>query len=119
MLPAELLISTMNNPAWGDFSRWGLALVVIFVALGSGCKFYTCGLLTSSAAVLIGLVAGYVVGIATFCAMLNFGGIGARAWFAIPMPFKYGWHRVQRSHHPRRAFVPDFDRHAPSRRLAS
>ncbi len=75
----------MNNPAWGCFSRWGLALVVIFVALG--CKFYTRGL-TSSAAVLIGLVAGYVVGIAT--GAVNFGGIGKAAWFAIPMPFKYG-----------------------------
>ena len=75
----------MNNPAWGDFSSWGLALVVIFVALG--CKFYTRGL-TSSAAVLIGLVAGYVVGIAT--GAVNFGGIGKAAWFAIPMPFKYG-----------------------------
>ena len=75
----------MNNPAWGDFSSWGLALVVIFVALG--CKFYTRGL-TSSAAVLIGLVAGYVVGIAT--GAVNFGGIGKAAWFAIPTPFKYG-----------------------------
>ena len=75
----------INNPAWGDFSRWGLALVVIFVALG--CKFYTRGL-TSSAAVLIGLVAGYVVGIAT--GAVNFGGIGKAAWFAIPTPFKYG-----------------------------
>ena len=75
----------MNNPAWGDFSSWGLALVVIFVSLG--CKFYTRGL-TSSAAVLIGLVAGYVVGIAT--GAVNFGGIGKAAWFAIPMPFKYG-----------------------------
>ena len=75
----------MNNPAWGDLSRWGLALVVIIVALG--CKFYTRGL-TSSAAVLIGLVAGYVVGIAT--GAVNFGGIGKAAWFAIPTPFKYG-----------------------------
>ena len=75
----------MNNPAWGGFGSWGLALVVIFVALG--CKFYTRGL-TSSVAVLIGLVAGYVVGIAT--GAVNFGGIGKAAWFAIPMPFKYG-----------------------------
>jgi len=75
----------MNNPAWGDFNRWGLALVVIVVALG--CKFYTRGL-TSSAAVLIGLVAGYVVGIAT--GAVNFGAIGKAAWFAVPMPFKYG-----------------------------
>ena len=75
----------MNNPAWGGFGSWGLALVVIFVALG--CKFYTRGL-TSSAAVLIGLVAGYVVGIAT--GAVNLGGIGKAAWFATPTPFKYG-----------------------------
>ena len=75
----------MNNPAWGDISRWGLALVVIVVALG--CKFYTRGL-TSSAAVLLGLVAGYVVGIAT--GAVNFDAIGKAAWFAVPTPFKYG-----------------------------
>ena len=75
----------MNNPAWGDMSRWGLALVVIIVALG--CKFFTRGL-TSSAAILIGLVAGYLVGMAT--GAVNFGAVSKAAWFAIPMPFKYG-----------------------------
>jgi NCS2 family nucleobase:cation symporter-2 len=75
----------MNNPAWGDFSRWGLALVVIFVALG--CKFYTRGL-ASSAAILLGLVAGYLVGIVT--GAVSFDAIGKAAWFAVPMPFKYG-----------------------------
>ena len=75
----------INNPAWGDFSRWGLALVVIFVALG--CKFFTKGI-TSTAAILLGLIAGYVVGIAT--GAVNFGAVGKAAWFAIPMPLKYG-----------------------------
>ncbi|MCH1482790.1 MAG: purine permease [Alphaproteobacteria bacterium] len=75
----------VNNPNWGDFSHWSLALVVIIVALG--CKFFTRGL-TSSAAILIGLFAGYLVGIAT--GAVNFGSVGKAAWFAIPMPMKYG-----------------------------
>ena len=75
----------MNNPAWGDFSRWGLALVVIFVALGF--KFFTRGI-ASSAAILLGLIAGYLVGIAT--GAVNFGGVANAAWFTAPTPFKYG-----------------------------
>ncbi len=75
----------MNAPEWGDFSRWGLALVVIFVALGF--KFFTRGTM-SSAAILIGLVAGYVVGYLT--GAVNFSGVAKAAWFAVPQPFKYG-----------------------------
>lgn len=75
----------MNAPEWGDFSRWGLALVVIFVALGF--KFFTRGTM-SSAAILIGLIAGYVVGYMT--GAVNFGGVAKAAWFAVPQPFKYG-----------------------------
>ena len=75
----------INNPAWGDLSRWGLALVVIIVALGF--KFFTKGL-ASSAAVLLGLVAGYVVGI--FTGAVNFDAVSKAAWFALPQPFKYG-----------------------------
>ena len=75
----------MNAPEWGDFSRWGLALVVIFVALGF--KFFTRGTM-SSAAILIGFIAGYVVGYLT--GAVNFGGVAKAAWFAVPQPFKYG-----------------------------
>ena len=75
----------MNAPEWGDFSRWGLALVVIFVALGF--KFFTRGTM-SSAAILFGLIAGYVVGYLT--GAVNFGGVAKAAWFAVPEPFKYG-----------------------------
>ena len=75
----------MNASEWGDFSRWGLALVVIFVALGF--KFFTRGTM-SSAAILIGLIAGYVVGYLT--GAVNFGGVAKAAWFAVPQPFKYG-----------------------------
>ena len=75
----------INNPAWGDFSRWGLALVVILVALGF--KFFTRGI-ASSAAILLGLIAGYLVGVAT--GAVNFGGVAKAAWFTVPTPFKYG-----------------------------
>ena len=75
----------MNAPEWGDISKWGLALVVIFVALGF--KFFTKGI-ASSAAILLGLIAGYLVGI--FTGAVNFGGIAKAEWFAIPTPFKYG-----------------------------
>ncbi len=76
----------MNAPEWGDISKWGLALVVIFVALGF--KFFTKGI-ASSAAILLGLIAGYLVGI--FTGAVNFGGVAKADWFAIPSPFKYGF----------------------------
>jgi len=75
----------MNAPEWGDISKWGLALVVIFVALGF--KFFSKGI-ASSAAILLGLIAGYLVGI--FTGAVNFGGVAKAEWFVIPTPFKYG-----------------------------
>ena len=75
----------MNAPEWGDFSKWGLALTVIIVALGF--KFFTRGI-ASSAAILLGLIAGYLVGIAT--GVVNFSGVAKAAWFVVPTPFKYG-----------------------------
>ncbi|MDC1383183.1 purine permease [Candidatus Puniceispirillum sp.] len=75
----------MNAPEWGDFSKWSLALVVIFVSLG--VKFFTRGTMSSSA-ILIGLIVGYIVGYLT--GAVNLGGVSKAAWFAIPQPFKYG-----------------------------
>ena len=59
--------------------------MVIFVSLGM--KFYTRGI-ASSAAILIGLIAGYIVGIMT--GAVNFSGVAKASWFALPQPFKYG-----------------------------
>jgi len=75
----------MNNPSWGDATHWGMALVVIIVALG--LKFWTKGIL-STGAVLFGLIAGYIVAI--LMGQVNFGGVAKASWFAMPMPFKYG-----------------------------
>jgi len=73
-------------PEFGGLNHWFLALVVIVVALG--VKFFTKGIL-SSAGVLIGLIAGYIVAIPM--GMVNFGGIASAGWFAVPTPFKYGF----------------------------
>ena len=76
----------MNAPEWGSMSKWILALIVIVVALGF--KFYARGIL-SSASVLIGLIAGYVVAI--FMGVVNFDAVANASWFALPVPFKYGF----------------------------
>lgn len=75
----------INSPEWGNLSHWGLALIVIVVALGF--KFFAKGL-AASAAILLGLIAGYVVGIAT--GQVNFAAVANAAWFALPQPLKYG-----------------------------
>lgn len=79
-------VPLMGKPGFGGADHWSLALIVIVVSLG--LKFYSKGLL-STAAVLIGLIVGYVVAI--FMGMVNFGGVANAAWFAIPTPFKYGF----------------------------
>ena len=75
-----------GKPTWGGASNWFQAAVVIFVTLG--LKFFTRGLI-SVAAVLIGLIAGYIV--AYFMGDVNLGGVGNAGWFMIPTPFKFGF----------------------------
>jgi NCS2 family nucleobase:cation symporter-2 len=76
----------MSKPSWGGASNWCQAGVVIFVTLG--LKFFTRGLL-SVAAVLIGLIAGYVV--AYLMGDVSMGGVGRAGWFELPSPFKFGF----------------------------
>jgi len=75
-----------GQPDWGGAKNWSIATLVIVVTLA--IKFFARGFL-SVAAVLIGLIAGYVV--AWAIGMVNFGGIGGAAWFALPEPFKFGF----------------------------
>ncbi len=74
-----------GKPEFGGLEHWGLALVVVIVSLG--CKFFGRGMV-STAAVLLGLIAGYIAGIVT--GAVDFGRVAGAAWFAIPQPFKYG-----------------------------
>lgn len=78
-------VPLIGKPEFGTLSMWAPALVVILVTLGF--KFFTRGL-TSVAAVLIGLIAGYVVAFAM--GQVSFANVGRAAVFALPMPFKWG-----------------------------
>ena len=79
-------VPLMGKPAFGSMAMWGPALVVIFVTLAM--KFFTKGM-TSVAAVLIGMVAGYAVAYAM--GQISFGNVGKAAVFAMPMPFQWGF----------------------------
>ena len=78
-------VPAIGKPEYGSLQNWAVALVVIVVTLG--LKFFTRGM-WSVAAVLLGLIAGYVVALAL--GMVNFGNVGRAAVFALPNPFHFG-----------------------------
>lgn len=75
-----------SKPEWGGPGNWTMALVVILVTLS--VKFFTRGFM-SVAAVLIGLIAGYIV--AFLMGVINFDSVANASWFALPAPFKFGF----------------------------
>ena len=75
-----------SKETWGGIGNWTQALVVIVVTLG--IKIYARGFL-SVAAVLIGLIAGYIL--ALVMGDVSFGSLGNAAWFALPQPFAFGF----------------------------
>ena len=79
-------VPAVNKPEYGSLLNWSVALVVILVTLG--LKFFTRGM-WSVAAVLIGLIAGYLVALAL--GMVSFANVGRAAVFATPVPFKFGF----------------------------
>ena len=78
-------VPAQGKPEFGSLQNWSVALVVIVVTLG--VKFFTRGLL-SVAAVLIGLIVGYIV--AAMMGMVSFANVGKAAVFALPTPFHFG-----------------------------
>ncbi|MEZ8006004.1 MAG: nucleobase:cation symporter-2 family protein [Amylibacter sp.] len=78
-------VPMMGKPGFGSLEMWIPALTVIIVTLA--IKFTTKGFM-SVAAVLIGIVVGYIV--AAMMGQVSFGSIGKAAVFALPNPFKYG-----------------------------
>jgi len=76
----------MEAASFGSMMHWFAALTVVVVSLI--CKFMGRGLV-SSAAILIGLVAGYVVAWAQ--GMVNFGAVAKAGFFQIPTAFPYGF----------------------------
>lgn len=79
-------VPLIGKPAFGTIDHWGLALIVIVVTLG--LKFFSRGML-STAAVLIGLVTGYVA--AVIFGMVNFGSVAKAGWFSVPNPLHFGF----------------------------
>ena len=76
----------MAADSFGSLLHWTVALTVVVVSLA--CKFMTKGLI-SNAAILIGLIAGYIV--AVFSGMVSFGGVENAKWFQLPAVMPYGF----------------------------
>jgi xanthine permease len=74
------------TPAYGSLEKWTPALVVVLVTLG--IKFFSRGF-TAVAAVLIGIIAGYLV--ALFMGQVNFAPLDRAGWFMVPSPLRWGW----------------------------
>ena len=78
-------VPKQGSPDFGTMAMWLPALVVIVVTLA--LKFFTRGLI-SVAAVLVGLIAGYIVALGM--GQVNFGNVARAAVFAPPVPFQWG-----------------------------
>jgi xanthine permease len=78
-------VPLMGTDDFGNLQSWSVALVVIFVTLG--LKFFARGM-ASVSAVLLGLMTGYAVALAL--GMVEFGGVGTAAVFALPNPLHFG-----------------------------
>jgi len=79
-------VPKMGTEDFGTMAMWLPALVVIFVTFG--VKFFMKGMM-SVAAVLVGIIAGYIV--AYFMGQVDFSKIGFAANFALPNPFRWGF----------------------------
>ena len=76
----------MAAESFGSLMHWTVALTVIVVALGF--KFMTKGIL-SNAAILLGLIAGYLV--AYMFGMVNFAAVGKASWVTGLQTLPYGF----------------------------
>ena len=76
----------MAAESFGSLMHWTVALTVIVVALGF--KFMTKGIL-SNAAILLGLIAGYLV--AFMFGMVNFSAVGKASWVTGLQTLPYGF----------------------------
>ncbi len=75
-----------NKPeVFGNSNHLIISFTVLIVALWANQKGKG---MVSSASILIGMVAGYIV--AMMMGMVNYGKIADADWFAFPMPLQYG-----------------------------
>ena len=78
-------VPAMGKPEFGSLQNWSVAGLVILVTIG--LKFYGRGMLSVSA-VLLGLIAGYIL--AALLGMVSFGNVGKAAVFAPPELLPFG-----------------------------
>ena len=78
-------VPNIGKPEYGNLESWSMAVVVIVVTLG--LKFFAKGM-WSVAAVLLGLIAGYVF--ALVLGEVSFANVSKAAVFALPDPFHFG-----------------------------
>ena len=76
----------MEAESFGSLMHWSVAGIVVIVALI--CKFFGRGLI-SNAAVLIGIIAGYLLAFAQ--GMVNFAPVAKASWFSGLQPIPYGF----------------------------
>ncbi|MDA5556146.1 uracil-xanthine permease family protein [Shimia sp. MMG029] len=76
----------MEAASFGSLKHWSVALTVVIVALA--LKFYTKGVL-SNAAILVGLLAGYVLAFAL--GMVSFAAVSKASWITGITPLPYGF----------------------------
>ena len=76
----------MGKESWGSMQHWSVALSVVIVALA--CKFYSRGFI-SNAAVLIGIIAGYLLAYALD--MVSFGKVASASYFSGLSFMPYGF----------------------------
>lgn len=76
----------MEAESFGSLMHWSVALTVVIVSLV--LKFFTKGALSNSA-ILIGLIAGYLLALAL--GMVNFGAVAKAGWFTAIEPLPFGF----------------------------
>ncbi|NML92178.1 uracil-xanthine permease family protein [Novosphingobium olei] len=79
-------VPAIGTPAFGSAQSWLLAGVVVVATLG--LKFFACGI-WSTASVLLGLLAGYVVAFAI--GRISFAPVAEAHWAMLPAPFPFGF----------------------------
>jgi NCS2 family nucleobase:cation symporter-2 len=79
-------VPAQGTPAFGAGSSWLLASVVVFTTLG--LSFFARGI-WSTAAVLLGLLAGYAV--AVVMGKVSLVSVASAPWIMVPTPFHFGF----------------------------
>lgn len=76
----------VGSPTFGSMQNLGMAFLVMVIIIFFNQFFKG---FISMVAILIGIVAGYLIAIPM--GMINFEAVSNAAWIAFPMPFKYGF----------------------------